>query len=72
MSEAQYYRGQVAGLTAHRPNDTEAILDARRKMKTAKVAAYVEKVLAEAPLLRPEQIDRIVGLMHAARTTDAE
>lgn len=67
MSEARHYRGMVAGLMSKRPDDTAAIVDTRQKMKTAKLAAFVEKVLADAPPLRPEQIDRIVGLLHAAR-----
>lgn len=72
MSEARHYRGKYAGLIAQRPHDTEAIEDAHRKMKTAKIATFVEKVLADSPPLRPEQIDRIVGLLHAARTADPE
>jgi hypothetical protein len=67
MSEALHYRNVLAGLSRRRPDDHEAILEARQAMKTAKIATYVERLLAEAPPLRTEQIDRIVGLLHAAR-----
>lgn len=68
MTEARHFRAQVAGLRSKRPNDHARILAARQALKTANAASYLEVVLAEAPDLRPEQVERLVGILQAART----
>jgi hypothetical protein len=65
MSEALHYRNVLAGQYRHRPNDTKAILETRQAMKTAKLAAAIEKILADSPPLHREQIKRLVGLLTA-------
>jgi hypothetical protein len=52
---------------AHRraTSHPDGIADARRDLATAKIAAYVERTIAEAPPLTSEQRDRLVALLRA-------
>ena len=43
--------------------------DARRDLAAAKLAQYVERVVAGAPPLTPDQITKIAGLLHAGDET---
>lgn len=52
---------------ASRRRDAEAITDARRDLAAAKIAAYVEKVVAEAPPLTDAQRDRLSAIIGAGR-----
>jgi hypothetical protein len=53
---------------AHRkPRDPQAIEDARRGLAAEKIAAYVAKVLDEAPPLNDEQRIRLAELFRGAR-----
>ncbi|WP_258802637.1 hypothetical protein [Pseudarthrobacter sp. NS4] len=38
--------------------------EARRKLAAAKLEQYISKVVAEAPPLSDEQLDRIASLLH--------
>lgn len=58
-------RSQVA--VAHRRHDPEAIEVARQDFATEKIAAYIEKVVSQAPPLTPEQVDRLRVLLEPAR-----
>lgn len=51
---------------ASRRHDPEEIAEARRDLAAAKLAQYVERVVAEAPPLSPEQADRIAALLRGA------
>ncbi|TAP45621.1 hypothetical protein [Arthrobacter sp. S39] len=48
---------------AHRRHNPEAITAARRDLAAEKLAAYVEKIVNEAPPLTREQRDRIASLL---------
>lgn len=50
---------------ASRRGNPEQISNARRELAAAKLEAYVAAVLAEAPPLTPEQLDRIAVLLHS-------
>jgi len=43
------------------------LVEARRRLKTERLADYVAKVVAEAPPLTPAQRDRIVALLRGGR-----
>lgn len=51
------------GLAA-RWGDTEAIAEARRDLAAAKLQASIERTLAEAPELSPEQRARLAALLN--------
>lgn len=52
---------------ASRRGDAEAATEARRDLAAAKIAAYIEKVVAEAPPLSDEQRDRLSAIISAGR-----
>lgn len=52
------------GLASRRGN-LEQIREARRDLAAAKLEAYVAAVLAKAPPLNKEQLDRIAVLLHS-------
>ncbi|PYI39802.1 hypothetical protein CVS30_03845 [Arthrobacter psychrolactophilus] len=54
-------RSQVA--VASRRKDTAGLAIARRNLAAAKLEAYVSRVVAEAPPLTPEQLDRVSVLL---------
>lgn len=59
-------RARVASLTRSRTADDPELIDARRRLRTERLAHHVQKVLAEAPPLTPEQRDRIARLLTPA------
>lgn len=61
--EVAHARGLVAGLSRARADDDPEYIAARQQLKAAKLADYVAKVVAEAPPLTPEQVDRIAVLL---------
>lgn len=54
-------RSQVA--VASRRKDTAGLEIARRDLAAAKLEAYVSRVVADAPQLLPEQLDRVAVLL---------
>ena len=63
MTAVNHFKGRVAALSRSRQStDTDLVL-ARRDLAAAKLEAYVSRVVAEAPLLSPEQLDRIAVLL---------
>ncbi|SFS15703.1 hypothetical protein SAMN04487783_2107 [Agrococcus baldri] len=56
-------RARVASLSRSRTADDPDLLEARRNLKAARLAEYVERVVAEAPPLTPQQRDRIASLL---------
>lgn len=57
---------------ASRRRDAEAIAEARQELASAKIAAYVNAALAEAPPLTDEQKDRLSSILTGAlRSGDA-
>lgn len=69
MAQKQYSkpittaRAKVAALSRSRTPDDPELIEARRSLKAANVAAYIEKAVAEAPPLTRNQLDRIAGLL---------
>lgn len=56
-------RARVAALSRSRNTNDPALINARQNLRAAKLEEYVSRVVAEAPPLRPEQIDRISILL---------
>lgn len=56
-------RARVAALVRHRGADDPAVLEAKRELAAENIASYVERVVAGAPPLTPEQRDRIAALL---------
>jgi len=56
--------GRVAALKRHHPTEpSRAVGTAERDLAAEKLAAYVAKVVAQAPPLSPAQRDRIAVLL---------
>lgn len=56
-------RARVASLSRSRTPDDPALIAARRDLKAARLEEYVARVVAEAPTLSAEQIDRVSVLL---------
>lgn len=56
-------RARVASLTRSRPPDDPDLADARRALKTERLADYIRRVVDEAPPLTNEQRDRLAILL---------
>lgn len=61
MSDVLKARGRLG--VAARERDPDRITEARRDLAAAKLAAYVQKVVSEAPPLTMEQRHRISQLL---------
>lgn len=64
MSRALVERGRLGHATRHNPEQVE---DRRRDLAEAKIADYIDKVLASAPPLNDEQRNRLAELLRPAR-----
>lgn len=60
-------RSRLARLYHTNPDDPDLHAEARRDLRAARLADYVEKVLAEAPPLTDEQKTRIAALLTGNR-----
>lgn len=64
-------RARRAGLHARPINDPDR-LDAERDLAAAKIAAYISKVVAQAPPFTREQVDQLRVLLEPGRRELAE
>lgn len=55
--------GRVAALKRHHPAEPARATTAERDLAAAKLAAYIDKVVAEAPPLTPAQRGRLAVLL---------
>lgn len=51
-------------LSRHHGADAPVTVAARQDLAEAQIEAAIQKVVAAAPPLRPEQADRLAGLIH--------
>ncbi|MCV7571850.1 hypothetical protein M3F31_005315 [Micrococcus luteus] len=72
MSETLALRGRVASLSRSRSATDPDLVNARRDLAAAKLDAYIQKVVAEAPPLTDEQRDRIAALLRPTKARDAQ
>jgi hypothetical protein len=70
-SAFNHHRGRVAALSRSRTADDPELVDARQNMRAERLAAYIEKVVAQAPPLTLEQRDRLALLLRGG-VTDAK
>lgn len=56
-------RARVASLSRSRTPDDPELIEARRNLRAERLADHIEKVVAEAPPLTPQQRDRLAGLL---------
>lgn len=61
-------RARVASLTRSRPADDPDLLAARQRLRTDRLTEHVARVVAEAPPLTAEQLDRIAAALWSAGT----
>ncbi|WP_326566042.1 hypothetical protein [Mycobacterium sp. 3-98] len=64
---AAHHRARIAHLSKTRSADDPEIIDEKREFATAKIQAYIERVVAEAPPLTNEQFARLRVLLEPAR-----
>jgi len=72
VSETLALRGRVASLSRSRSATDPDLVNARRDLAAAKLDAYIQKVVAEAPPLTDEQRDRIAALLRPTKARDAQ
>ena len=58
-------RARVAGLSRDRAPDDPELLAARLNLRAERLAAHVEKIVAQAPPLTSAQRDRIAALLRS-------
>lgn len=58
-------RAKLAAATRHHPDEDHTNL--QRELAAAKLESYVARIVAEAPPLTPEQLDRVSALLRAGR-----
>lgn len=63
MSTWKAERSRVASLTRSRAADDPDLLDARRRLKTERLAERIREVVDSAPPLTDEQRTRLAGLL---------
>jgi hypothetical protein len=63
-------RNAVALIARHHP-DSPDLVTARRDLAAAKLEAYVQRVVSEAPPLTSEQRDRLAALLRPIPSGDA-
>lgn len=56
-------RARVAALSRSRKATDPELIDARRSLKASRLEDYVSRVVAEAPPLTAEQLDRVAVLL---------
>lgn len=56
-------RGRVAALHRSRTPDDPEYIAARRDLAAEKLAAYVERVVADAPPLTDAQLERVTAIL---------
>ncbi len=59
-------RARVASLTRSRTPDAPDLLDARRQLRTERLADYITRTVDAAPPLTAEQRDRLAVLLRGS------
>ncbi len=63
MSSFTHERARVASLTRSRKPDDAELVDARRNMRTERLAEYIKRTVDAAPPLTEDQRDRLALLL---------
>jgi hypothetical protein len=67
MSEVLHERARIGALSRSRRSDDPELVEAKRGLAEANIAAYIEKVLAQAPPLSDDQKTRLTELLRPVR-----
>ena len=62
-------RARIAGLSRDRAPDDPELVEARRNLKTERLADYIERVVDAAPPLTGGQRERLVTLLRSGVST---
>jgi len=60
-------RAQLGSVVRRHRDEPDRVLDARRELAIAKIADYVEKVVAESPPLSSAQADQLATLLRRTK-----
>lgn len=60
-------RARVASLSRSRSADDPELLDARRNLRTERLAEHIARVVDEAPPLTPEQRDKLALILRGGQ-----
>jgi hypothetical protein len=71
LSAILHQRAVIGALSRSRDPDDPDLVEAKRDLAEAKITAYVEKILAEAPPLNDEQRTRLAELLRPVRKAGA-
>lgn len=71
MSTWTHERARIASLTRSRKPDDPDLLDARRKLREARLADYITRTVDAAPALTADQRDRLAALLRGGGTDAA-
>jgi len=63
MSDQSVSRARVAAFTRSRSADDPDLIEARRSLAAANIAAYIRKVVDAAPRLTDEQTESLAGIL---------
>ena len=63
-------RARIAALVRHRPDDHDAIDNARRAYRTNRLADHIREVVDQAPPLTQEQRNRLAALLRGSGADD--
>ena len=66
MPSAAHHKAHLAALTRHHPDRPDLLAAAKRDLAAANLAAYISKVVAQAPPLSNEQRERLALLLRGA------
>jgi hypothetical protein len=62
-----HHRARIGALSRDRQPDDPELLDAKAALAAAKLDAYIDKIVAEAPPLTPEQRNKLTELLRPVR-----
>ena len=64
-SSVAHHRARVGALSRDRAPDDPELVAARQNLRALSLEEHVRRVVAEAPPLSPEQLDRIAALLRS-------
>lgn len=66
----QQQRGRIAALSRSRTPEDAELVEARAQFKADRLADHVRRVVATAPPLTPDQVDRIAAILRTGGASE--